>query len=56
MTKEEKKYKQDSKKRQKKERKIGRAVKVGYRKLTINGKIWLWDGKTRKLVPKNSNQ
>ena len=56
MTKEERKIQARLRQTTKNERKLGKVVKVGYQKLTIKGKIWLWDGKTGKLVPNEPNQ
>ncbi|KAJ3656653.1 hypothetical protein Zmor_015710 [Zophobas morio] len=54
LTKEENRVQANLRKLAKNERDQGKNVNVGYQKLIVDKQIWDWDGKTEKIIERNT--
>lgn len=54
MTIEERKIQYIIRQKAAEERKMGNDVKMGYQKISINGRGWVWDGLEEKLIEKDN--
>ncbi|KAJ3665757.1 hypothetical protein Zmor_001235 [Zophobas morio] len=53
LTKKEREIQTQIRLQAKREREAGKVVKIGFNKLTIDGKTWKWDKTQRRLEPQN---